>query len=591
MKKFISIALCLCAAVSAAGCNAGGLGGSKDDGTKMVLNVLNTTGGIGSVWLEEAAVRYEALTADKVYGDKVGVNIEHDAATSPETSISETDATDIIIIEKKHLNDYVQKNLVLDLTELYEKESAYGDAKLIDKILPSAAGNVIGMDGKYYGLPHYEYFSGLSYNKAVFDEGNYYFALDEENGVYMSTDYGDAYFVKDANSKKSYGPDGKTGVENGVDYSADDGLPSTLEELIILCAQMKDENIEPIQISGQYINYSNALLCGLWASLAGYDQISSVYEFDGRIEVIKEEFGDNLNSSSLSYSTDAVFKGIDYVQKPNTEWIDVTMDNGYRTRDMASRYYAAAFLKIAEKEGFISADSKISTVSHTGAQASFLIGDKSPQGTKKAMICESTYWWNETIINDVDEDYEMITGGDFDELDVRFMPLPTYVNAEHKAESERTDDTNVLVDTGYSVILAQKHVAKDANRKQAVLDFLEFLYSDAELKNFTKSTGLGRGLRYEISAQADLAPKGSFLSNLWDLRSRSKVLYHAAENKIFKAYGNALTIAVWGETWKNSMGDNFLIAYRENDAKVADLIQEGRVGAGTWAQWKAEVNG
>jgi ABC-type glycerol-3-phosphate transport system substrate-binding protein len=588
-KKVISMLLCLCTIGTTTACGITGSSGGNGNGKKMILNVINTMGGIGSVWLDDAIERYEELAQDKVYGEKIGVDVEYDIGVSPQQNISQTDASDIIVIEKIHLNDYVQKNLVLDLTDLYAKESAYGDAKLQDRILPSAKGNVVGMDGKYYGLPHYEYFSGLSYNKKLFDESGYYFALNEENGVYMSTDYGSAYFVKDANSQKSYGPDGKTGVENGVNYSADDGLPSTLEELIILCAQMMSEGVEPIQLSGQYINYSNALMNGLWSSLAGYDQIQTFYTYEGKVEAIQVVPGANLNESTLSYSNDNVFEGINYIKKPNTEWIDISLDNGYRVKDMAARYYAAAFLKIAEEEGFLSADSKINTVSHTGAQRNFLVGDKTGKGAKMGMLCENTYWWNEAIINDVDQDYEDLTGEDFDDLDIRFMPLPTYVNEEQKQASQRTDDTNVLVDTSYAVMLAQKHVEKDANRKQAVLDFLEFLYCEEELKNFTKSTGIGRGFNYSVSAENDLAPKGTFLSDLWDLRSRSKVLYHAADNKIFKAYGSSLTIAVWGETWRNGNADNFLVSYRDNGSAVADLIQMGRVSAATWANWKAEL--
>ena len=45
-------------------------------------------------------------------------------------------------------------------------------------------------------------------------------------------------------------------------------------------------------ISGKYIGYCAYLIAGLWASLAGYDQMKTVYEFDGTpVEIIKSDDG------------------------------------------------------------------------------------------------------------------------------------------------------------------------------------------------------------------------------------------------------------------------------------------------------------
>ncbi len=577
-------------AFSAVGCGGGGGSTSADTGNKLVIRFMNMQGGIGSEWLQDAAKRYEELTKDKVYGDKVGTYIDIKAEMGTPKYVTATDGNDIVVLEQQHMLDFTRENLLLDLTELYNKTSAYGDSKtLAERITPAVKPEVVGMDGKYYGLPHYEYFSGLTYNKSLFDEGNYYFALDENNGDIRTTDYGDAYFIGGPTDKKSYGPNGKTGVENGVDYSTDDGLPSTLEELIILCSVLKTDGIEPFQLSGMYKGYSNALLIGLWSSLAGYDEIQTAYTYNGEAEVIKQDLVEaGLNDYPLSYSNENVFKGIDYIKKPNTERITITTDNGYKTHDMASKYYAAAFLQIAIKEGFIGADAGMDTVSHIDAQRNFVTGGES-NVKKKAMLIENTYWWNEAMKEDVGEDYKMLTRKDIKDLDIRFMPLPTYVNEADKIARADKDCTNVLVDTGFCTMVVNKQVGRDSVRKQAVLDFVEFLYSEAELQNFTKSTGLGRGFEYDVNAETDFADKGIFMSDVWTLRKNSKILFHAADNNIFKTYGMSLGLTIFGGIWKNSYDNDGYYVPMTKGTTAQQLIESNRIKPTQWQDYLAVV--
>ncbi len=597
LKKGLTMLLGMTMAISAVGC--GGGGGTSGGGTSgggasgggagkpVVINFMNMQGGIGSEWIQDAAARYEELVKDKKYGDKVGVDVEIRAETSTFKYLAPTEGYDVVVLEQQHMLDYTRQDYLLDVTELYNKESAYGDSKtLAERITPEVEPAVVGLDGKYYGFPHYEYFSGLTYNKEIFDEGGYYFAYDENNGELKTTKYGDAYFVSAATDKKSYGPNCKTGVINGVDYSTDDGLPSTVEELIILCAVLKEDSIEPFQLSGMYKNYSNALLIGLWSSLAGYDQIQTAYSFEGEIEVIKQSLVEQgKNDYPLSYSDDNVFKGIDYIKAPNTETIKITKDNGFKVHDMASKYYASAFLQIAVKEGFMGADAGMGTVSHIDAQRNFVSGGVK-NVKKKAMLMENTYWWNEALKEDVDVDYNALTRKEMKDLDVRFMPLPTFVNEADKQARKDKDCTNVLVDTGSCTLVVTKQAGRDANKKQAVLDFVEFLYSEQELQNFTKSTGLGRGFEYTVNAETDFAEKGIFMSDVWTLRSNSKILFHAADNNIFKAYGSSLGLTIFGGVWKNSYDENsFYVPFTKGNT-AQQLIEATRIKPGQWEDYK-----
>ena len=95
----------------------------------------------------------------------------------------------------------------------------------------------LAVDGKYYALPHYETYMGVSYDVSLFESKLLYFSANPDNG--------NNGFITSKTEKRSMGPDGKTGVQNGIDYSLDDGLPSTYEEFFKLCDYMVVRNVTP----------------------------------------------------------------------------------------------------------------------------------------------------------------------------------------------------------------------------------------------------------------------------------------------------------------------------------------------------------
>lgn len=131
---------------------------------------------------------------------------------------------------------------------------------LESRIYAGAREGLKGGDGHYYALPHYEWFPGLIYDKDAFDKYGWYIAKEGQGSV-VNNKYGSITITKTA-ANKSCGPDGKTGTE-------DDGLPSSLEELIVLSQKIKDDaKIAAFTVSGAILYNSNYLVdmgfaCGL----------------------------------------------------------------------------------------------------------------------------------------------------------------------------------------------------------------------------------------------------------------------------------------------------------------------------------------
>ncbi len=600
MKKIITLGLSVVCAFTAIGCAPGSNGGGTGKETKITF--LNQAGGIGEQWLAEAVERYEKLNENTSFGDgKVGVDVDYESQNSTESYLIGTDGHNIVVLERKHLYDYIASGSIYDMSAVYTTENKYDNgAMLKDKISAQTATNVQDMNGKWYGLPHYEYLSGLSYNHTLFEDRNLFIALDGDNGTlytgnYASSDENEAvYFVDDSTSTKSYGPDGKTGVINGIDYSLDDGLPATLIEFIALCDVMKENDIEPITLAGQYDNYSNNIVAGFWAALAGAEQMYSLFNVSGKVEYVTE----TMIMGELDFTTNDLFPGlgIDYVKQPLTAWADVNEQNGYYSHRMAAEYYATAMLEIIYREGFLSDDTVNGSTTHVSAQENFIFGGT--QGKKeRGMLAESTYWWNETVLSGNGTFYEDLIG-DFDELDIRFMPLPTSVSKTARANSQRTDWENTFIDTGYSTIVMNANVANLSQDVQnACVDFLQFLMSDSELKAFTLSTGLARPWTYDMTVN-DLQGAGqhNYYTNLWNLRQNSNIVFKNGNSKISMLKGSSCMVNVFGSTFGITMGTktytNYLSIIKDSASTHADALFKANansVSGSVWSGWLSEL--
>lgn len=558
MKRLASLLLCGLMAVPMAACGGGGGGGGDFDRNKTtVIECAVHNGGIRWAWLEEAGARFSKLKENEHYADgKTGVQISITPGNGLANKAMNTDGYNIYFVERTDTYSFIASDLLMDITEVFDSVDSTGKP-LKERIDPTVLPSLRGNDpNKYYVLPWMEHYSGMSYDVETFDFcGSWFADPADANAKDFTCQYGTAKMVgKNGTARKACGPDGEYGTD-------DDGLPTSLQELLILCQYQKTLGVEPITISGKYIGYSFYLLASLWASIAGYDQMQAIYSFDGtEVECIKLD-----QNGELMFTDENLFQGINYIKKPVTEMVPLTMENGYRSNDMAAKYYAAAFLEVIDKEGLMSKDSN-EDINHTDTEKNFLLGGQSVGGQtikRKGMLIDGSYWWVESELSNNFSTYEKVTKKSIEDRQIKFMRLPTSLNT---TTTEGNGEKNTMIDTGMGVCYVNNNIKGNDELTRACMDFLKFLYTTEESIKFTEASGSVRAIDYTV----DSSKLGSiFYSDLVELRQNSNVVLFTAvnDNPVFKYNRGSLKIELNTERFRptinNFQYNNFLQAYRE----------------------------
>lgn len=490
---------------------------------KMTILVKNFGMGPGNVWLEETAERFAEANLNTTYGDKTGVYIKITETSEQNTAAMASDSTNIFFDERAS-DPYVlnQNELLLNIDSIVKDESRVGGS-LESKIFDSAKGG-ISENGSYFALPHYEFYTGIVYNRATFTSLNAYFAADDETDVYQhNSKYGKAKFIGSASATKSVGPDGKAGND-------DDGLPRSLDEFIILCDYIKVESegsIYPLTVSGKYFkDYPDYLLIGLWTALAGAEQMRNYYNCTGEIEIVERD-----SNGNILFEEGNLFSGINYVKKPKTKKYIMAADGseGWMGNDMAAKYYALAMLDVIINEGFFSPTASSET-NHWDTQMDLYMDGK---GTthNSAMLVEGSYWYNESDEKGGFKLYETVVGKNRKDLDVAWMSLPTSVYAQNAVGRDAC-----FLDCGLAYTMINKNVEKNPALKQACLDFVAFCYSEQELQNFTLKTGITRAISYDLTPEQK-QNMSVYARRLWDARDNvngSNIVAWSGDTETFK---------------------------------------------------------
>ena len=572
-KKFSALVLATVCAFStmATACDGDdGVNGDEDKynvytANKTRIVVANTDGGVGTDWLDEAAERFAKLKKDEHYENgKTGIFIDIEPGLGLDLSNAAQGSPNIYFAERKwDASSLAQSGQVLDITDIVTDATREGGS-IESAINPQVLDFCKGFDGKYYALPNVEFFGGISYDVDVFNECNAWFAADDETAVtpYNSI-YGSANFVKNSTAKKSKGPDGKAGTE-------DDGMASSLEELLILFSYFKDETeYSPITMSGKYVNYSNYLLVSLWASLAGTEQMTNYYNCTGEIEIV------------TGYTNENLFPGVDYIKKPVVEKIAMKADGseGYKGSMMAAKYYAMAILEVINKE-FFSPDAYSNDITHWDAQRALIFNPVTTRYTKTAMLIEASYWYNEAEEAGSFELYQQMSA-DKEERNIRMMRLPSCYYTKDLKET-----TNTLLDIGQGIGVIAANVAGDAGLTRACKEFLAFLYTTEELKAFTACTGVSRPLNYEMS-ETEMASKSGFQRDVWNYSHvTGNVVYYSGTTEAYKRAKRYLCLTLTlpnKPIYAEKQHEGFLTPLRAG-AKTQNLFTSNQYSAATWMQ-------
>lgn len=519
--KFLALGLAAVLSVGvAAGCGNGNIG-KDEDSSKITQISFRQWGGTASStdWLQQAADRFAAEKANEPYeSGKKGVKVEISTNKDSDYTSSIPDYDILMDENSANIYDMQTRGYLADIDDLVKG--------LQSKIEPQLLPKLKGADGKYYGLPHYSYDVSISYNVDLFKSENLYIAAPGEESVvnYKSSllpgSSAGVNFVFNENTKKSCGP-------NGIPNDYDDGLPSSLEEFIVLCDYIKNKKqINPFSISdiNGGANYAFMLIESLWAGMVGTDAMKATNcNFtDAEVEVVKE--------GALSYDGTLLNTGI---KMPQTETVVLSDDNGYRMYDMSARYYALSFLELAKNKGWF----KNQQMTNTKAQEFFVLGQYNANDNDRcAMLVDSTFWYGEAVSGGTLTKYKSLSGGK--EANVSMMPMPVQLTGQ---VTEGNGKKPTVIDTSATVFV-NKRVEKNEGLFRAVKEFIEFLYSDAELKAFTETSKLTMNLKYDY----DKSSLGNFYAGVLEIEKAAGDKVYAASDNIKYSKNRSSFSLIWG---------------------------------------------
>ena len=476
------------------------------DKTKIQLNVFSYNGGVGSEWLDKVITRFEADYKDATFSNgRTGVQVVPSKTKSDVFSNMSTNNNHVIFSEVGNYSQLVTQKSVLDISDIMDKPlnelTKTTDTKTLkSKMYDETIDFYSFSGGKIYALPHYSFFSTLTYNKQLLTDKNLYFAKDYDvNGDL------DSKFIHSASEDKSCGPD-------GVYKTDDDGLPATYTELFDLFNMMKNKNVTPItwaggeMVSGGYVNY---LLNNVYLSLAGKDQARLNYTFDSKDKTI---------------TIVEKFEGGKAVTKEEK----ITADNYKKLNSELAKYQAIKVVDtILDNALWQSGDCDSTTTTMLSTQQNYI--ESYNGGTPIAMIVEGSYWYNEADNAGYIED----TKNRFTDFDAKnnyqILPLPRVYEGTYKDVEGKEAGKAVYADQADSLAVINANIAGDKELVELAKTFLAYCYTDESLKEFTETTRVTRSLKYDV----DVNKLDAWGKAVWNYTKAADLLLPYSSNSLY----------------------------------------------------------
>lgn len=476
------------------------------DKTKIQLNVFSYNGGVGSEWLDKVIERFESDYKDATFSNgRTGVQVVADKTKSDVFSNMGTNNNHVIFSEVGNYSQLVTQKSVLDISDIMDKPlnelTKTADTKTLkSKMYDETIDFYSFSGGKIYALPHYSFFSTLTYNKQLLTDKNLYFAKDYDvNGDL------DSKFIHSASEDKSCGPDGIYGTD-------DDGLPATYTELFDLFNMMKNKNVTPItwaggeMVSSGYVNY---LLNNVYLSLAGKDQARLNYTFDSKDKTI---------------TIVEKFEGGKAVTKEEK----ITADNYKKLNSELAKYQAIKVVDtILDNALWQSGDCDSTTTTMLSTQQNYI--ESYNGGTPIAMIVEGSYWYNEADNAGYIED----TKNRFTDFDAKnnyqILPLPRVYEGTYKDVEGKEVGKAVYADQADSLAVINANIAGDKELVELAKTFLAYCYTDESLKEFTETTRVTRSLKYDV----DVNKLDAWGKAVWNYTKAADLLLPYSSNSLY----------------------------------------------------------
>lgn len=493
-KRFLAVSLVgLLATSSIAGCGGVKYKYSEEKSDISYLYVSTNQGGFGDGFLKALESSFETEYKDAHFAEgKTGVDlvVAQSDNKAPSLFANMPNSHDNVqIVEGLYYTEYAANNFVLDLTDVVTSELKDGSGTIESKLFDDQKVALTATeDKKYYALPVFAGFNGMTYDAELFETEGFYFA--DEGGGKPRTDSsytGKAYMGRgfaDEGDKKSPGPDGKYNTY-------DDGLPSTYEEFFYLCDQMVASSITPFIWVGGTSHYANYLFQALLSANSTKTELVSNFTFDsGNTEIdIVKGFTDG---------------------QPDIVPTKINSANGYEISQSYNRYLALKFLEhLFSTKDYYPADCN-SGISNTDTQEKFVESALDSRLKTIAMLIEGNYWYNEAA--------SKLKASSKQNRNFRYMPLP---GVELGTINEGEGSNIALCDSMYYYMIVNNNIKNDAEKVALAKAFVEFFYRESSLQTVNMAVGVPCAVKYELTPE-QYASMDNYPQSLWDVYDFSK---------------------------------------------------------------------
>ena len=544
--RTMAATLSLTALLGATACGGGGGNGGEEDRSETVIKVANFGGGVGKVWLEEAFARFaKDYEGVEVTPGKYGLYLDLTSTTGVKVKNLNTQTQHMFFLQSKYSECFEEITIgnVANINDIVTTPlTEYGETRSIeDKIAEDYRFAMQDNNGQYYMLPHYEIKPGASYDYELFKKYGWFLAKTSEGTTAYTTTLipGQTFYFTNDPAKMTVGNDGIAGTD-------DDGMPTTINELVAQCAKIKKDGVAAFSVAGigAHIDYFNNFIDALWSSLSGYEQKSALIRQEGTVDYVT-----GVTDTELWAGTG--------IMKPATQAVTIADDysNGYVATMQKGKYYAYAFVELAYQQGWVYDSYKTSNYNHQAAMEAFVLNGIKGRDEIASHV-EGSYWFNECEGYGYFNDYSKLMKGA--KKDVRHWNMPT----AYEDGAVVTDETNARPEASTNVctstmLINQTAIDAAGTNSAAILDickkFFRFLCSEQELQNFTACTGVAKALLdYDINTTV-LANLESYQKSQMSMRANTTqypMVNQYGNNPVARYQSGAVTCGAAAEGFK-----------------------------------------
>ena len=206
-----------------------------------------------------------------------------------------------------------------------------------------------------------------------------------------------------------------------------------------------------------------------------------------------------------------------------------------------------------------------------------------------AMLIEGNYWYNEAANQNYFSNFKKTKGHD---RELGWMSLPTKLEGTVEEDLTGVGYQSSLIDTSYSYCFVNKNAMNKNSEgyRNAVMDFIKFLYTDNQLESFTKITGTAKAaIDYDFTNDDVFDSLSGFQKQILTLKKNNGVAYATAVNETFKnrqlEFQFGIEAPIWSATVNNISYKDYISAFKDpNNASITveDVVAGSFITPDVW---------